>query len=224
VNAKLKTIGDHSSHYWAFVITISPLILASILAATMYNTHVRTIVSKIPRILADKMLIQQHHTSDLYAGAVIGLLSGTISYRSVYAALLDSRYNHIPLPPFAAKTRFSYLKDGRTRLKDKYEEYVKEEVDKLVVWSWWKSGTVEQNREKELFWMRNIRTTQATGCESGFKSEPSLRQNEQDEITGERIGGRYNIASTGMLTMPQYSPTAQNFRRGGVEASGVCQV
>lgn len=40
MNAKLKVIGDHSSHYWAFVITIIPLLLASILSAEMYLTHV----------------------------------------------------------------------------------------------------------------------------------------------------------------------------------------
>ena len=40
MNAKLKTIGDHASHYWTFLLTITPLVLASVLAALMYITHV----------------------------------------------------------------------------------------------------------------------------------------------------------------------------------------
>ena len=47
MNAKLKVIGDHSSQYWAFVVTIIPLVLASILSAEMYLTHVCTHVLAI---------------------------------------------------------------------------------------------------------------------------------------------------------------------------------
>jgi hypothetical protein len=97
---------------------------------------------------------------DLYAGLVLGLVIGTLAYRSVYAALFDSRYNHIPLPPFSAKTQFSYRKGERGALElsaDESKEPEKE-VDKLVVWSWWVSGSTKNSKEKEGVWLRNIRS------------------------------------------------------------------
>lgn len=121
--------------------------------------------------------------SDLYAGTVLGLIIGTISYRSVYAAILDSRYNHIPLPPFAAKTRFTYS-SRKSGSAEETKGIHKDEVDRSVVWSWWKQEVGHQNREKEQFWLRNIRSIRATGCEKGFRPEPTLPQNEQDMITG----------------------------------------
>ena len=167
----------------------------------MYITHVSgSVPSNLNFCSSD--FEQQHHMSDIYAGTVIGLTIGVIAFRSVYAAVFDHRYNHIPLPPFAAKTRFLYLKDGTTRPTDKSEE-LEEEADKLVVWNWWKSGLNEQNREKEVFWLRNIRTIQATGCESSFQSEPILPQNERDITTRERAAARHNIASAGVMPTPQ---------------------
>jgi hypothetical protein len=92
---------------------------------------------------------------DIYAGLILGLVIGTIAYRSVYAALFDSRFNHIPLPPFSAKTRFSYCRVGGRGSTDETKAH-EEEVDKLVVWNWWKSGSNDQSREKEGIWLRNI--------------------------------------------------------------------
>lgn len=148
----------------------------------MYITHVSYIVFKFPRIFANRTPSQQHHMGDVYAGTVIGLIIGTIAYRSVYAAIFDSRYNHIPLPPFAAKTRFRY--SGRTSgSAEETRENREDEVDKLVVWSWWNHDLCQQTKEKEQFWLRNIRSTRATGCEKGFRSEPTLPRNEQDVVT-----------------------------------------
>lgn len=142
----------------------------------------------------------------------LGLVIGTISYRSVYAAVFDSRYNHIPLPPFAAKTRFLYRKDEKKRLVDRSDEHEEQEVDRLVVWSWWKLGPNEQNRVKEEFWLQNIRTTRATGCENGFKLEPTLPQNEHDIIPWERVNARSTNASGGNTPTSQYSTCALGTR------------
>jgi diacylglycerol diphosphate phosphatase/phosphatidate phosphatase len=89
---------------------------------------------------------------------LIGLLFGTFAYRSGYAAIFDPRYNHIPLPPFGARTRFSYSKPRLLGSVETLEGKVEAEVDKLVVWSWWKSGTNECNQEKEIVRLRNIRS------------------------------------------------------------------
>jgi hypothetical protein len=164
--------------------------------------------------------------SDLYAGMVIGLVIGTIAYRSHYAAIFDTRFNHIPLPPFAAKTRLSYLKKGvRGHIGDTgYHD--KEEIDKLVVWSWWEAEPSEQNRVKEEFWLQNIRTMQGAGGENGIKSETTLPQNEQDVITREGVEARYNLASGGSESMAQRSASAPSRRSPcvGVDASGACEV
>jgi len=41
---------------------------------------------------------------------LLGVFFGTLGYRSSYTAVLDSRYNHIPLPPFGGKTLFTSRK------------------------------------------------------------------------------------------------------------------
>lgn len=41
-------------------------------------------------------------------GVIIGLSLGTLSYRSQYAAVLDFRYNHVPLPPRTLHSSISY--------------------------------------------------------------------------------------------------------------------
>jgi diacylglycerol diphosphate phosphatase / phosphatidate phosphatase len=206
MNAKLKVIGDHSSHYWAFVVTIIPLVLASILSAEMYLTHVCTHIPKCLRSPADSILIQQHHMRDIYAGMVLGIVIGALAYRSVYAALFDSCFNHIPLPPFSAKTRFSYSRDRKRELADGTNQH-DEEVDKLVVWRWWKSRPSEQSREKEEIWLQNIRSMRAANHERGLPSEAILPQNQGDIFTMQIIEERVRAASTSQILSPS-SPRA----------------
>lgn len=180
---------------------------------------------------------------DLYCGMVLGLVIGTVSYRSVYAAVFDSRYNHIPLPPFAAKTRFLYFKDGRQNLADVPDEYETQEVDKLVVWSWWKLEPNEQDRVKESFWLKNIRSTKATGCENGFNGERTLPRNQHDIIPWGRVSARANdpsgenipssqhgirthAVSDSELAIPlaPHPSPAMGTRRAEVETSAISQV
>jgi hypothetical protein len=93
---------------------------------------------------------------------------GTLSYRTSYAAILDFRYNHIPLPPFGSKIRFSYRlgaqpgEDGMTE--------VKTEEDNMLVWKWW--GKWKHPRSyawdtgKEVLWLRSLRSV-CLGVTSG---------------------------------------------------------
>jgi len=193
MNAKMKIIGDHCSHYWAYFTTILPLLLASILSAEMYLTHVRIQFSF--RNLAD-ISLQQHHASDIYCGIVLGLVSGTLAYRSVYAALFNPRFNHIPLPPFSSKTQLSYCQNCRGMVADGIN--LDQNTDKLVVWSWWRSGPCEsaEGREKEQAWFRDIRQTTGVG-NGGMSTGPVLPHNESDMFTMERVEERISATRSG---------------------------
>jgi membrane-associated phospholipid phosphatase len=40
LNAKLKVFSDHASPFWAFMVMLTPLILASLVSGSMYTSHV----------------------------------------------------------------------------------------------------------------------------------------------------------------------------------------
>jgi hypothetical protein len=102
---------------------------------------------------------------------IIGLILGMLAYRSAYAAVFDFRCNHVPLPPFATKTQFSRTPHDRGDLTAKIEGQVVED-DELVVWSWWKqSGTKNEEKEKEMAWLRSIGPVRLTGRELGSKAK-----------------------------------------------------
>ena len=42
LNAKLKVFSDHASHFWAFMVVLTPLILASLVSGSMLTSHVST--------------------------------------------------------------------------------------------------------------------------------------------------------------------------------------
>jgi diacylglycerol diphosphate phosphatase/phosphatidate phosphatase len=44
LNAKLKTFADHTSQFWTFIVTIAPLLGASLIAGSMYVSHVSTLL------------------------------------------------------------------------------------------------------------------------------------------------------------------------------------
>ncbi|KAG9234319.1 phosphatidic acid phosphatase type 2/haloperoxidase [Amylocarpus encephaloides] len=79
LNAKLKTFADQSTFLPTLILTIAPLLLASLVSGSMYVSN-------------------QHHANDIVFGIIIGLLFGFSAYRSVYTAVFDFRLNHIPLP------------------------------------------------------------------------------------------------------------------------------
>jgi diacylglycerol diphosphate phosphatase/phosphatidate phosphatase len=112
---------------------------------------------------------------------MIGLVIGTLAYRSAYAAVFDFRYNHIPLPPIAFKTQYSRYETDHQDIKLGSEEPQSAEDDKLVFWSWWKhSGSKIEEKEKEMAWLRSIRSVRVTGRELGSKTKPRMRGCSQD--------------------------------------------
>jgi len=87
---------------------------------------------------------------------LIGLFFGALGYRSAYAAVFDFRYNHIPLPPFGSRTRFTYTINASTS-----DTTVGEAInlgeggtvgsEHLVMWRWWaKPGTKVQDRQRGI--------------------------------------------------------------------------
>ena len=40
LNAKLKAFADHASEFWVFIVTIMPLLLASLIGGSMYISYV----------------------------------------------------------------------------------------------------------------------------------------------------------------------------------------
>ncbi len=49
------------------------------------------------------------------------------------------------------------------------------EGDELIVWSWWKqSGAKDEEKEKEMAWLRSIKSLQVTGRELGLKAKPIM--------------------------------------------------
>ena len=114
---------------------------------------------------------------------IIGLVIGMLTYRSAYAAVFDFRYNHIPLPPFAFKTQYSRAETSCRDLHLGSEEHQSAEDDELVFWSWWKySGSKIEEKEREMAWLRSIRSVRVTGRELGSKIKPRMRKCSQDAM------------------------------------------
>lgn len=161
-NAKLKVFSDHAPDFWALMVTMIPLLGASLLSGSMYITH-------------------QHHAHEIVFGMLIGTVFGTLAFRTCYASIFDFRYNHIPLPPFATRTKFLYTKDsvfGAT-----CQGIGSPECNELVLWKWWGlHGNRRDEREKEMAW---------------FKSVASLR------VTGQKLSGTIrNKKGRGMVSVP----------------------
>ncbi|KAF8446577.1 phosphatidic acid phosphatase type 2/haloperoxidase [Kalaharituber pfeilii] len=78
-NAKLKTWSNYHPTMWKQTVTFAPLLGATLIAASL-------------------TIDEFHNWYDCLAGALIGTMMAFGSYRAVYAAIWDYRFNHIPLP------------------------------------------------------------------------------------------------------------------------------
>ncbi|KAI6778595.1 diacylglycerol diphosphate phosphatase / phosphatidate phosphatase [Emericellopsis cladophorae] len=76
LNAKLKVWANRRTEIWRVTVTAMPILLACI------NCGLLTV---------DRM----HHWYDIVGGALIGIATAFASYRAVYAAVWDWRYNHV---------------------------------------------------------------------------------------------------------------------------------
>ncbi len=86
---------------------------------------------------------------------IIGLFCGVLAYRTSYAAILNFRFNHIPLPPFALHQRFSYnlseMHDGLDELLETNAEF----ANRLVMVDWW-GRAVENLVVNDRKWLRLV--------------------------------------------------------------------
>ncbi|KAL3425821.1 pap2 superfamily protein [Phlyctema vagabunda] len=134
MNAKLKPFADYGADFWAYMVTILPLLCASLISGSMFISH-------------------QHHAHDIIFGIILGLLMGTLSFRSSYAAILDFRYNHIPLPPMSTRTRLSY----KPQTSDEVAVAYLQNTGHLQVWDWWKASDRSTNYHKQTLWLQHTR-------------------------------------------------------------------
>ncbi|WVO17505.1 hypothetical protein L204_105198 [Cryptococcus depauperatus] len=78
-NSQLKVMSDHRPAYWKMILTIAPLLGASLIAASL-------------------TIDEFHNWYDCVGGALVGTFCAFIAYRKTFAAIWDFRFNHILLP------------------------------------------------------------------------------------------------------------------------------
>jgi len=78
LNAKLKVFANYHPAMWKLVVVYAPLLGAVLIAGAL-------------------TIDEFHNWYDCLAGAIIGTMMALSSYRMVYAAIWDFRFNHIPL-------------------------------------------------------------------------------------------------------------------------------
>eukprot|EP01087_Luapelamoeba_hula_P017078 TRINITY_DN5351_c0_g1_i1.p1 TRINITY_DN5351_c0_g1~~TRINITY_DN5351_c0_g1_i1.p1 ORF type:complete len:348 (+),score=62.01 TRINITY_DN5351_c0_g1_i1:232-1275(+) len=79
LNGKLKFLSDRRAQLWKMVVVLAPVLGASLLSLV-------------------RLLDYSHQWWDILSGTVIGVCVSVLVYRSQYCAVLDYRYNHLPLP------------------------------------------------------------------------------------------------------------------------------
>jgi hypothetical protein len=129
---------------------------------------------------------KHHHPGDIIFGATIGLIAGSLAYRSSYASLFDFRYNHIPLPPGSVQMRFSYSSsydlDGSN-----ITETGLEFADNLVILDWWGATRLHAHRSDRR-WVRSLISLKATGEEMGRPSYCIPLHNSPGNALGPSLG------------------------------------
>lgn len=78
MNAKLKVWANHRASFYWLALLFTPLLGATLMACAL-------------------SVNQAHNWYDILVGALIGTVASFASYRCLYAAVWDWRYNHIPL-------------------------------------------------------------------------------------------------------------------------------
>lgn len=150
------------------------MILASLVAGAQYTSHVRSEDPFVTKQFAKILSCQQHHPHEVFAGMVIGSTLAFLVYRSAYASVFDFRYNHIPLPPFGARSQFSYTL-GVARI----DQGLMADSDRLVFWNWWKPTDMRYRDEAdELSWLRNTRGGRAGRYEMVLRAKGRDRSRE----------------------------------------------
>lgn len=117
LNAKLKVWADHKPAFWKLALTMAPVLSAVMIACSL-------------------TIDAAHNWYDIVGGSTIGTVMAVASYRSTYAAILDWRFNHLPLQekesfkydaeegsdiPAQTFTRSARWGESRRRLDEQYE-------------------------------------------------------------------------------------------------------
>lgn len=142
---------------------------------------------------------------------IMGILLGTLAFRSSYASILDFRYNHVPLPPSSIHTRFSY----RPEIENPAALYSGETCH-LQSWDWWNPLESETNDERERLWLRRTKEFGApTPPRKDSLSEQREAQQQLTEDTSEDTRG-LSVDSLGTIIHTEQhnvlAVTSQNCR------------
>ncbi|KAL0578448.1 hypothetical protein V5O48_003548 [Marasmius crinis-equi] len=78
-NAQLKVMSAHNPAYWKMILMFCPLLGATLIAGAL-------------------TIDEFHNWYDVVAGAIIGISTATVAFRSTFAAVLDFRFNHVLIP------------------------------------------------------------------------------------------------------------------------------
>jgi len=101
LNAKLKVFANYHPAMWKLAALYAPLLGATLIAGAL-------------------TIDEFHNWYDCLAGAIIGSVMALSSYRMVYAAVWDFRFNHIPLN---RRTGFTYS-DGQSEYSSGFRNAV----------------------------------------------------------------------------------------------------
>ncbi|KAL0071623.1 hypothetical protein AAF712_001480 [Marasmius tenuissimus] len=97
LNAQLKVMSAHNPAYWKMILMFCPLLGACLISGAL-------------------TIDEYHHWYDVLAGAIIGISTAIVAFRSTFAAVLDFRFNHILVPRTTSLFhRSPYMPQGASR-------------------------------------------------------------------------------------------------------------
>lgn len=89
LNGKLKVFSNYHPSMWKITALYMPVLGAVLIAGSL-------------------TIDEYHHWYDVVAGGIIGTVFAFSSYRAVYAAIWDFRFNHVPLPRGGRTMGYTY--------------------------------------------------------------------------------------------------------------------
>jgi len=109
-NAQLKVMSDHRPAYWKMILTIAPLLGASLIAAslTVDEYHNWVSLSQVPARSGWPVWLMTVRLRR----AITGTLCAFVAFRKTFAATWDFRFNHILLPRSTSLLHRKPVDDG----------------------------------------------------------------------------------------------------------------
>ncbi|KAG6865862.1 hypothetical protein C0991_010943 [Blastosporella zonata] len=78
-NAQLKVMSAHNPAYWKMILMFCPILGATLISGAL-------------------TIDEFHNWYDVVAGGIIGIATALVAFRQTFAAIYDSRFNHLLLP------------------------------------------------------------------------------------------------------------------------------